>query len=143
MAEKRSTHKVHRGQTQYFRTSSAAQSSIAHPLVPKRAANSLFEQMATGSSIPADQLRQMIIPRASWKRAGQKLTASASQAALRVERVFNLAKSIWGDASIAAQWLNRPHEELSGATPLSFLKTESGGRCVEELLIALEHGFPV
>jgi len=40
-------------------------------------------------------------------------------------------------------WLNSPHNELHSATPLSLLKTESGGRAVEALLSALEFGFPV
>jgi putative toxin-antitoxin system antitoxin component (TIGR02293 family) len=111
--------------------------------VSKKKAGQLFEMVARGSSLPAGRLRAEIIPNSSWKRSGDTLSPSASQSALRLEHALDLAKSIWGEEAAAIQWLNAPHPELSGATPYSLLRTEAGGRAVESLLIALEHGFPV
>ena len=36
-----------------------------------------------------------------------------------------------------------PHPELDGASPFSLIRTESGGRTVESLLVALDQGFPL
>jgi putative toxin-antitoxin system antitoxin component (TIGR02293 family) len=57
--------------------------------------------------------------------------------------VLSVAERVWGNETDATEWLNSPHPELRGATPLSLLKTEAGGRAVEALLGALEFGFPV
>jgi putative toxin-antitoxin system antitoxin component (TIGR02293 family) len=67
----------------------------------------------------------------------------AGDAGERLGRVRVHAERIWGNENDAAEWLNSPHSELRGATPLSLLKTEAGGRAVEALLGALEFGFPV
>ncbi len=111
--------------------------------ISKKKAGRLFEIVASGSSVPASRLRGEIIPSSSWKRAGETLPPSASESALRVQHTFQLAESIWGSQSSAAHWLNAPHPELGGVTPYSLLRTESGARAVEALLIALDHGFPV
>jgi len=57
--------------------------------------------------------------------------------------ILSAAQLIGGNEPDATVWLNSPHNELHSATPLSLLKTESGGRAVEALLSALEFGFPV
>ena len=111
--------------------------------VSKKKAGQLFEMIARGSALPTGRLRAEIIPDSSWKRSGATLSPSASQSALRLQHVLELAESIWGEKEGAIQWLNAPHPELAGATPYSMLRTEAGGRAVEALLIALDHGFPV
>jgi len=115
----------------------------AEDTVSKKKATHLFAAVAQGSPIPAGRLRAEIIPDSSWKRSGATLSPSASQSALRLQRVLSLAEAVWGEKEPAVNWLNAPHPELRGATPYSLLKTESGGRAVEDLLIALEHGFAV
>jgi putative toxin-antitoxin system antitoxin component (TIGR02293 family) len=62
---------------------------------------------------------------------------------LRVSRIRTEAKRVWGNAADAAEWLNHPHCELGGATPISLVRTETGVRTVEALLAALGSGFPV
>jgi putative toxin-antitoxin system antitoxin component (TIGR02293 family) len=84
-----------------------------------------------------------LIPDSSWKRAGKTLGPQASQTAARLSHILSMADRIWGSESDATEWLNSPHPELQGATPLALLKTEAGGRAVEALLGALEFGFPV
>lgn len=117
--------------------------SEAESGVSKKKAGQLFEIVARGSSLPAGRLRAEIIPDSSWKRSGATLSPSASQSALRLQHALELAETIWGEKEGAIQWLNAPHPELAGATPYSLLRTEAGGRAVECLLIALEHGFPI
>jgi putative toxin-antitoxin system antitoxin component (TIGR02293 family) len=71
------------------------------------------------------------------------LGQQASQTAARLSHVLSQAERVWGNETDATGWLNSPHPELLGATPLSMLRTEAGGRAVEALLGALEFGFPV
>jgi putative toxin-antitoxin system antitoxin component (TIGR02293 family) len=111
--------------------------------ITRKEATRLFEVIAHGTQRPLREVRSGIIPDSSWKRSGDRLTPSATQSTLRLERVLQLAQSIWGEKQAAAAWLNAPHPELAGATPYSLLRTEAGGRAVEDLLIALEHGFAV
>jgi putative toxin-antitoxin system antitoxin component (TIGR02293 family) len=103
----------------------------------------LFESAAGNSAVPLGKLRAELIPDSSWKRAGKTLGPQASQTAARLGYILSFAERVWGNQPDAAEWLNRPHAELRGATPYSMLKTEAGGRAVEALLGALESGFPV
>jgi len=115
----------------------------AHRGIPKAEASQLFRRIAATSSLPLGTLRAELISDSSWKRAGQRLGPQASQTAARLMHILSLAERVWGNKTDATEWLNGPHPELRGATPLSLLKTEAGGRAVEALLGALEFGFPV
>jgi putative toxin-antitoxin system antitoxin component (TIGR02293 family) len=109
----------------------------------KASASQLFERVAATSPLPTGKLRAELIPDSSWKRAGKILGPQASQTTARLGHILTVAERIWGNEKDATEWLNSPHPELQGVTPLSLLKTEAGGRAVEALLAALEFGFPV
>jgi putative toxin-antitoxin system antitoxin component (TIGR02293 family) len=115
----------------------------AQHAIPKAKASQLVERIAKGSDLPIGKLRAEIIPDSSWKRSGEILRPTASQTALRLAHVLDMATGIWGNEQDAVTWLNTPHPELHASTPYSLLRTEAGGRAVESVLIALEHGFPV
>jgi len=111
--------------------------------IPKAEAESIIGRVAAGSSLPRGKVRAELIPDSSWKRAGKVLGPQASQTAARLNRVFAFAEKVWGNEKDAADWMNRPHLELGGATPYSMLRTEAGGHAVMNVLVALEYGFPV
>ena len=111
--------------------------------IPKAEAESIIGRVAAGSSMPRGKVRAELIPDSSWKRAGKVLGPQASQTAARLSRVFAFAEKVWGNEKDAADWMNRPHMELGGATPYSMLRTEAGGHAVVNVLVALEYGFPV
>ena len=69
--------------------------------------------------MPRGKVRAELIPDSSWKRAGKILGPHASQTAARLSRVFAFAEKVWGNEKDAAEWMNRPHMELGGATPYS------------------------
>jgi putative toxin-antitoxin system antitoxin component (TIGR02293 family) len=71
----------------------------------------------------------------------EKLTVEESDRVLRVIRVLSLAESVYGGRERALSWLRRPHARLDGRTPLSLLKTDTGSRIVEELLIQIDEGI--
>ena len=118
-----------------------AHNAGADTIVRKSTATQMFRQVAAGSAVPAGKLRALVIPDSTWKRSKDKLSPSASQAAARVAHILSVAESVWGNHNDAVEWLNSPHAELANATPYSLLRTESGGRTVESLLVALDSGF--
>jgi putative toxin-antitoxin system antitoxin component (TIGR02293 family) len=109
----------------------------------KSEATHLFERVAATSALPTGKLRAELIPDSSWKRARKLLGPQASQTAARLSHILYIAERVWGNEKDATEWLNSPHPELEGATPVSMLRTEAGGRAIEALLGALEFGFPV
>jgi putative toxin-antitoxin system antitoxin component (TIGR02293 family) len=60
-----------------------------------------------------------------------------------VERVFALAKSTWQNEAAAQQFMNTPHPELNGGTPVEVAVTDVGARQVEEAVERGSHGLPV
>ncbi len=111
--------------------------------VAKTAAAQLFQKFADASEQAAGRLRNQLIPDSTWKRAGEILGPSASQTVSRLANALFVAERIWQNEADAIRFLLRPHIELGQASPYSLLSTESGGRTVENLLAALEFGFPV
>ena len=71
----------------------------------------------------------------------EKLTIEESDRVVRVIRALSLAGSVYGGHERALAWLRKPHPRLDGRTPLSLLKTDTGARIVEELLIQIDEGM--
>lgn len=71
----------------------------------------------------------------------EKLTVEESDRVLRVIRVLSLTESVYSSRERALAWLRKPHARLDGRTPLSLLKTDTGSRIVEELLVQIDEGM--
>jgi putative toxin-antitoxin system antitoxin component (TIGR02293 family) len=71
----------------------------------------------------------------------EKLTVDESDRVLRVIRVLSLTEAIYASRERALAWLRRPNARLDGRTPFSLLKTDTGSRIVEELLIQIDEGI--
>lgn len=71
----------------------------------------------------------------------EKLTVEESDRVLRVIRVLSLAESVYGSRERALSWLRNLHARLDGRAPISLLKTDTGSRIVEELLIQIDEGM--
>jgi len=71
----------------------------------------------------------------------EKLTLEESDRVLRLLRLLSLAESVYEDRDRALAWLRRPHARLGGRAPLSLLRTDTGGRIVEELLVQIDEGM--
>jgi putative toxin-antitoxin system antitoxin component (TIGR02293 family) len=111
--------------------------------VRKTVAEKLFRKLASESGFAVGKIRMQLIPDSTWKRAGEVLGPSASQTVSRLANALFVAERIWQNEADAIRFLLRPHVELGQVSPYSVLNTESGGRAVENLLAALEFGFPV
>ncbi len=71
----------------------------------------------------------------------EKLTIEESDRVLRAIRVLSLAASVYGSRERALGWLRKPHERSDGRVPISLLKTDTGSRIVEELLVQIDEGM--
>jgi len=84
-----------------------------------------------------------IVPRATWARRKDRLTPAEGEVVERLGRLWSQALDVWEDAADARMFLRAPHAMLGGRAPLQAALTELGGRQVERILLALEHGLPV
>jgi putative toxin-antitoxin system antitoxin component (TIGR02293 family) len=71
----------------------------------------------------------------------EKLTIEETDRVLRVIRALSLAESVYACRERALGWLRRPQARLDGRTPLSLLRTDTGSRIVEELLLQIDEGM--
>lgn len=71
----------------------------------------------------------------------EKLTLEESDRVLRIVRVLSSAESVYGKRERALAWLRKPHARLEGRSPLSLVKTDTGSRIVEELLVQIDEGM--
>ena len=91
-----------------------------------------------------DVVEQTIIPRRTLMRRKarrEKLTADETDKAMRVARISLHAERVFHGFERAHGWLTRPLAKFSGQSPLDLLKTESGGKLVEQTLGQIEHGM--
>ena len=91
---------------------------------------------------PSDIDAYLIDRRTAGRRekAG-RLSAEESERVARLLRILELAEETFGEGAAVEQWLRTPKPFLAGASPLQAIRTETGGRILEEELIALQHGF--
>src|SRR5260370_30720550 len=90
----------------------------------------------------ARALRDQVIPSATWKRTKGRLSIQVSERTERLARVMAAAEYTWDDPDQARTWMNQPHSELAGRTPLSVATTELGARAGESGLDKLFYGLP-
>jgi putative toxin-antitoxin system antitoxin component (TIGR02293 family) len=69
------------------------------------------------------------------------LTHDEADRVVRVARILLLADQTFGNPEKALGWLREPDDRLNNRTALSLLKTESGGRLVEEMLWQIREGM--
>ena len=87
--------------------------------------------------------RTLGIPQRTLTRrmsTGALLTATESDRAVRMARVYANAVELLGDARIATQWLGTPNRALGGEVPLDLLDTDTGARMVEDVLGRIAYG---
>src|SRR5438046_2698542 len=71
----------------------------------------------------------------------EPLSREESDRVVRIARVSALGENAFGDRGRFWRWFRAPMRRFDGRSPLEMLRTETGGRLVEELLIGFEEGF--
>lgn len=72
---------------------------------------------------------------------GHNLTTEESERAMRIVCLLVKAAIVWGDTSVAVEWLRLPTRKYNGKSPLEIAITEQGARLVEELLDQVVEGY--
>jgi putative toxin-antitoxin system antitoxin component (TIGR02293 family) len=112
-------------------------------IVEGRLAPSVIKRLST-LGLERSEIDAVVIPSRTLQHRRsrrEKLTVEESDRVLRVIRVLSLTESIYGSRPRALEWLRKPHAQLNGRAPLSLLKTDTGSRIVEELLIQIDEGM--
>jgi len=110
--------------------------------LPKRSLERLSARLYLDRRI-ASAYKFQVVPQATWKRRGKRLSVDESERTERLARVLAYAEYVWDDRGQAREWMSKPHREFHDSTPLEAARTELGARRVEELLDKLYFGLPV
>ena len=75
-----------------------------------------------------------------WKARDEKLSNQKIDRIDILESILDLGKRILGSGDEVRRWLNSPVLSLEGQKPMELIKTESGRRRVENVLLQIEGG---
>lgn len=103
-----------------------------------------LEEFASYSGFALKDLLEVVIPARTLKHRRQRqesLNLDESDRLARVARVYALAVRIFGNPEKARRWLSKPKMRFDEQTPISMLRTDLGGRQVEEMLIQIDEGY--
>jgi putative toxin-antitoxin system antitoxin component (TIGR02293 family) len=103
-----------------------------------------LEEFATSSGFALKDLLEVVIPARTLKHRRQRqepLSLDESDRLARVARVYALAVRVFGNPEKARRWLSKPKIRFVEQTPLAMLRTDLGGRQVEEMLIQIDEGM--
>ncbi len=112
-------------------------------IVEGRLAPSVIKRLGS-LGLERSEINSVVIPSRTLQHRRsrrEKLTVDESDRVLRVIRVLSLAEAVYGSRERALAWLRKPHARVDGRIPLSLLKTDTGSRIVEELLIQIDEGM--
>ena len=112
-------------------------------IVEGRLAPSVIKRLST-LGLERSEIDAVVIPSRTLQHRRsrrEKLTVEESDRVLRVIRVLSLTECIYGSRQRALAWLRKPHARLDGRAPFSLLKTDTGSRIVEGLLIQIDEGM--
>jgi putative toxin-antitoxin system antitoxin component (TIGR02293 family) len=98
----------------------------------------------SASGVDLKDIYDIVIPARTLKHRRsrkQSLSRDESDKLARLVRVFDQAVSVFGDVEQARKWLNKPKKRFDERTPLQMLRTDFGGRMVEEMLGQIDEGM--
>ena len=103
-----------------------------------------MSEFVSASGVPLKDLYDIVIPARTLKHRRARheaLSPDESDKLARVVRTFDHAVRVFGDSDRARAWLNTPKRRFDGRTPLAMLRTDIGGRIVDEMLGQIEYGM--
>jgi putative toxin-antitoxin system antitoxin component (TIGR02293 family) len=103
-----------------------------------------MSDFVSASGVPLKDLYDIVIPARTLKHRRARhepLSRDESDKLARLVRIFDHAVRVFDGIDRARLWLNKPKRRFEGRTPIEMLRTETGGRLVEEFLIQIEHGM--
>ncbi len=98
----------------------------------------------SASGVELKDIYNIVIPARTLKHRRsrkQPLSPDESDKLARLVRVFDQAVAVFGEIEQARRWLNKPKKRFDERTPLQMLRTDFGGRMVEEMLGQIDEGM--
>lgn len=120
---------------------SAPQADVAalvEARLPTETVDALKELGFTGT-----ELADLVVPPRTLlhrRRRSEPLSVGESDRAVRLARNLVAAERAFGGRDKALAWLRRPLSTLDGRPPLELMRTEAGGRVVEDLIARIAWG---
>ena len=96
------------------------------------------------SGMQLRDIYEVVIPARTLKhRKARKepLTSDESDKLVRLIRVYDQALRVLGEREKALYWLSEPKKRFEDRTPIQMLRTDLGGRMVEEMLGQIYYGM--
>jgi putative toxin-antitoxin system antitoxin component (TIGR02293 family) len=96
------------------------------------------------SGLRLKDIYEIVIPARTLKhRKARKeaLSLDESDRFARLVRVYSQAAHTFGDSGKTIDWLNQPKQRFAGRNPIQMLRTEIGGRMIEEMLGQIDEGM--
>jgi len=103
-----------------------------------------LDEFSVYSGIPLKDILEAVIPLRTLKHRRERnetLNIDESDRLARVTRLYDLTVRVFGNPDKARRWLTRPKERFDGRTPVSLMRSEAGGRGVEEVLYQIDEGM--
>jgi len=104
----------------------------------------IMANFVSASGLQFRDIYEIVIPARTLKhRRARKepLTSDESDKLARLVRVYDQAIQVFGDKEKVLQWLNKPKVRFDNRTPIQMLRTDLGGRMVEEMLGQIDEGM--
>ena len=123
--------------------SAASAAAAAAAIANRGVALCALEDFAIHSGIQLKELVDLVIPARTLKHRRQRqesLSPDESDRLSRVARIYALAVNVFNDPKDGREWLTFPIDRFQGRTALEMLRTDAGGRKVEEMLYQIDEG---
>ena len=104
----------------------------------------VIPDFVANSGLQFKDIYEVVIPARTLKHRRDRkepLNLDESDKFARLVRVYELAVRVFADKERALRWLNRPKHRFAERTPIQMLRTELGGRMVEEMLVQIDEGM--
>jgi putative toxin-antitoxin system antitoxin component (TIGR02293 family) len=121
----------------------AAEAAASAAIAKQGLSLSALEEFTNHSGIDLKDLLDVVIPARTLKHRRQRkepLSPDESDRLARVARIFALAVRVFDDQEAGREWLLFPIDRFQGRTALEMLRTDAGGRRVEEMLYQIDEG---
>jgi putative toxin-antitoxin system antitoxin component (TIGR02293 family) len=103
-----------------------------------------MSRFVAASGMRFKDIYEVVIPARTLKHRKARrepLTPDESDKLVRLIRVYDQAVRVLGEKEKALYWLSEPKRRFEGRTPIQMLRTDLGGRMVEEMLGQIYYGM--
>ncbi len=103
-----------------------------------------ISDFVAASGLQLKDVYEVVIPARTLKHRRDRkepLNLDESDKFARLVRVYAFAVKVFADKERGLRWLTKPKHRFAGRTPIQMLRTELGGRMVEEMLVQIDEGI--